>query len=140
MKISRTLTPSLSLSLSLLLFGVAGPAAAAATKAERAQAATTLRVDLASCRNGTTKQAHDACVKEAHAAYGEAVRGVLGDGMADDTSNQSKRCMALTGTDQDACMARMRGMGTTSGTAADGGIYRELSTTMPVKPGSVPAR
>jgi hypothetical protein len=134
MKISHTLA------LSLLAVSLAGPAAAAASKAERAEAAATLRADLASCRNGQTKQTRDACVKEAHAAYGEALRGVLGDGMAEDSSNASKRCMALKGRDQDACMARMQGMGTTSGTAADGGIYRELSTTMPVRPAASAAR
>lgn len=140
MKISRTLTPALSLSVALLWAGVADPAAASATRAERAQAASTLRADLASCRDGSSKQARDACVKEAHAAYAEALRGVLGEGLVEGGSNQSKRCMVLTGADQEACMARMRGMGTTSGTAADGGIYRELSTTMPAQPASAPAR
>ena len=123
-----------------LALAVAGPASAAVTKAERAAAAATLRTDLAACNNGSTKQTRAACVAEAHAAHSESLRGALGDAMPGDSSNASKRCEVLSGRDQDACMARMSGMGKQSGTAADGGIYRELTVTMPAKPAASAAQ
>lgn len=124
----------------LLTLAVAGPASAAVTKAERAAAAATLKADLSACNNGSTKQTRSACVAEAHAAHAETLRGTLGDSMPADSSNQTKRCDALSGADQQACMARMQGMGKTTGTAADGGIYRELTTTMPAQPAASAAR
>jgi hypothetical protein len=50
--------------------------------------------------------------------------------------NALKRCDPLPEPDRADCVARMQGKGTTSGTVAGGGIYRELVTR---EVGAVPA-
>ena len=90
--------------------------------------------EVAACNNGQTQQTRAACLDEARSAYAEARKGILGDGMAADGSNISKRCDALLGDNRSACEARMQGQGTTTGTAEAGGIYRELVTTEPAPP------
>jgi hypothetical protein len=55
--------------------------------------------------------------------------------------NAQKRCQALPDDDRRACLARMRGHGSTSGSVSGGGIYRELvtpeaATPTVVKPGA----
>ena len=123
---------------SVLIAGVAmvSVPAYAASKTPQAEAAAIYKQELAACNNGQTKQTHDACVREAGAAYAEARRGLLGDGMTVDPSNAIKRCDVQRGKDRVACEARMQGQGTTTGTAADGGILREIVTveTVETKP------
>jgi hypothetical protein len=53
--------------------------------------------------------------------------------------NALKRCEPLSEPDRTDCVARMRGQGTTSGSVASGGIYRELVTRTVGVPGAVPA-
>ncbi len=54
--------------------------------------------------------------------------------------NALKRCEPLSEPDRTDCVARMQGQGTTSGSVASGGIYRELVTrSVGVVPGAVPA-
>ena len=52
--------------------------------------------------------------------------------------NAFLRCDALAGDERVACVARIRGEGTVSGSVAGGGILRELVTTevMPSEPKS----
>ena len=75
------------------------------------------------------------CLREAGAARVEAKRG----GLSGDTSesaeyqkNLTARCNYLPAGDREDCERRMRGEGTTSGSVAGGGIYRELRTIVPV--------
>ena len=44
------------------------------------------------------------------------------------------RCEALAGDERTACVARIRGEGSVSGSVAGGGILREIVITEPVKP------
>ena len=58
--------------------------------------------------------------------------------------NALRRCEPLRDPDRQDCVARIRGEGTTSGSVAEGGIYRELVTrevgAMPApEPGVPPA-
>lgn len=53
--------------------------------------------------------------------------------------NALKRCEPLSEPDRTDCVARMQGQGTTSGSVASGGIYRELVTRTVGVPGAVPA-
>lgn len=50
--------------------------------------------------------------------------------------NALRRCEPLREPDRQDCVARIQGQGTTTGSVAGGGIYRELVTR---EPGSVPA-
>jgi hypothetical protein len=45
--------------------------------------------------------------------------------------NQSVRCTALPPDDREDCQRRMGGQGTTQGSAESGGIYRELTRSLP---------
>lgn len=95
--------------------------------------------ERAKCLSGEANQERTACLKEAGAARDEARRGQLGAGDANQQRNVSIRCDALKGDDARDCRARMKGAGTTSGSAATGGIYRETVTreNAPVAPAEV---
>jgi hypothetical protein len=112
--------------LALGLAGIAAPASAAMSAAQ-----TRYQQERAVCTNGTSNQSRDTCLKEAGAAYGEARKGELGESATPDARNASQRCKPLSGDERRDCMARMHGAGTTTGSAASGGILRELVTTEP---------
>lgn len=96
----------------------------------QADAAAQYKREVAACNN-VAKEDKAACLEDAFVAYREARRGVLGDGMVVDSSNLTKRCDVLKGADRLACVARMQGQGTTRGSVAAGGIYRELVIVQP---------
>ena len=54
--------------------------------------------------------------------------------------NALKRCEPLSEPDRGDCVARMQGGGTTSGSVAGGGIYRELVTREPSVAPASPAK
>ena len=119
------------------LAALSGPLLAATTTAGETQA--TYQRDVTACRSGKTGPELSSCMQEARAAYAEARKGVLGDGIDVDTSTAIKRCDALKENDEHvACIARMNGKGTTSGSVAGGGIYRELVTREPAPIAPVP--
>jgi hypothetical protein len=73
-------------------------------------------------------------MREAGAALQESRRGDLSNaGRAQKQDNAQARCDALTGSDHEACEARMQGQGTVSGSVAGGGELREIVTPMPAK-------
>lgn len=80
------------------------------------------------CNSGRSNQSRATCLREANAAYAEARAGKLDDGAAPYAMNATLRCDALQGDDHRDCLIRMHGGGTTSGSVAEGGIYRELVT------------
>ncbi|CAN5239087.1 hypothetical protein BH11PSE10_BH11PSE10_01420 [soil metagenome] len=116
---------------------VAIPAEAATpASAANSDAAARYQQERAVCMNGQSNQDRTTCLKEAGAAYAEAKHGGLrvtgnADGRADRAANATQRCTGLPADDAKACMARMRGEGSTSGTVASGGILRELVTVAP---------
>jgi hypothetical protein len=84
--------------------------------------------ERAACMSGHSHQDQATCLKEAGAARAEARRGSL------DTAkpvSPAARCDVLTGEQHIACIARMNGAGVTSGSVEGGGIYRELTYTVP---------
>jgi hypothetical protein len=99
--------------------------------------------ERARCLDGTSNQDRATCLKEAGAARDEARKGNLNDGDAKYRRNARVRCEALSGDEARDCLARMKGKGTTSGSAESGGILRETVTreTKPVEtvPAAVPA-
>ncbi len=78
--------------------------------------------------NGQSNQDRATCLREAGAAFAQARHEGLSDGPTPYARNARQRCEALPQDDRQGCLARMQGQGTTSGTAASGGIYRELVT------------
>ena len=92
--------------------------------------------ERAACLDGTSQQERVACLKEAGAALAEAKRSRLGNG--EDAralrSNAVQRCDAVRAEDRDSCRRMALGEGTVSGTAAAGGVVKELVTTEPAAP------
>jgi hypothetical protein len=80
------------------------------------------------CTSGRSNQDRATCLREANAAYAQARKGNLNDGATPHARNATARCDALQGADRQDCVARMQGEGTTTGSVAGGGIYRELVT------------
>lgn len=116
--------------------------AAPAASAPSQTAATRYQQERAACMNGQSNQDRTTCLKEAGAAYAEAQHGglkVTGDGGGKDAraSNATQRCINLPIDQAKDCMARMQGAGTVSGSAASGGILRELVTVQPAASAAV---
>jgi hypothetical protein len=108
--------------------------ALAATEATPQTAAARYQQERAMCLSGQSNQDRDTCLKEAGAAFAQAKQGGLDDGNTPFELNALKRCAALPDADRPACVARMQGQGTISGSVAGGGIYREILTTDPAPP------
>ena len=88
--------------------------------------------DRAACNSGRTNQDRATCLQEAGAALRAARQGQLADtGGRESERNRTVRCEPLPAQDREDCMRRMSGEGITSGSARDGGTYREL--TRPVE-------
>lgn len=95
--------------------------------------------DRAVCTSGTSQQPKATCLQEAEAARQAAMAGKLVSGSANQLQqNRDRRCDVHTGADRDDCLKRMQGEGMQSGSAAQGGVLREL--TVPVTPSSQPTQ
>lgn len=116
--------------------GLACSPAHAGDKPASASAEARHRQEVAVCTSGQSNQPRDVCLREAAAAYAEAKRGELNDGNTTYQLNAVKRCQPLPPDDRAACLARMHGEGSVSGSVAEGGVLRELVT---VEPGPVSA-
>jgi hypothetical protein len=68
------------------------------------------------------------CISDATARFDEAQPYVPDPDPGRYARNVFKRCDPLTEPDRSDCVARMQGKGTTTGSVAAGGIYRELVT------------
>jgi hypothetical protein len=104
---------------------------ALAADARRSDAEARYQQERAACNSGQSHQDQATCLREAGAALQEARRGRLDDGQAAYQQNALVRCNALPPEERSACQARMQGQGTTRGSVAEGGIYRELVTREP---------
>lgn len=116
----------------LALSAAAGPAAAAAdaTRVDRSAIKAQFERDRADCLSGRSAQDQASCLKEAGAAYQEAMKGQAdnGESAAQLKANALKRCEPLPAADRADCERRVQGEGSQSGSVATGGIYRELTT------------
>jgi hypothetical protein len=114
-----------------LALGAAGAlsatAAFAADGGRPADAQARYQQERAACLSGQSHQDQSTCLREAGAALEEARRGRLDTGQAARyQENALLRCSVLPSEERSACHARMQGQGTTRGSVAEGGIYREL--------------
>jgi hypothetical protein len=119
--ISRSARAALVLGVAL-----ACSSAGAADKAGATDAKLRWELERSMCMSGSSNQDRATCLREAGAAFEEAKRGGLADGAAPYAQNARQRCDRLPAEERRACVARMQGQGTTRGSAATGGIYREL--------------
>ena len=122
--------PSVRWSLALCVGAALGASAALAAEGKAtSDAQARYQQERAMCDSGQSQQDRTTCLREAGAALQEARRGQLSDGSAAQYQrNALVRCDGLPDDQRDACVARMQGQGTTSGSVAAGGIYRELIT------------
>jgi len=94
------------------------------------------RQDMAECEAQQATQDLAACRLEARNALAEARRNLLSETTANlFEKNQFKRCRVFRGEDREACEARVRGEGTSTGSVQSGGILHEV-----VRPVPSPAR
>jgi hypothetical protein len=105
--------------------------AGAALAAPLSEAQQRYRQERAACMSGASNQDRATCLKEAGAALQEARRGGLSDG--DLARNRMARCAGLPAQDRDDCAMRMEGQGSTTGSARQGGILRELERPVPAR-------
>jgi hypothetical protein len=105
--------------------------AAHAAKEAAADVESRYQRERAACLDGHSEQTRGPCLREAAAARAQALTGGLDTAPQDYEANAARRCAALGDAERTACLARMQGQGTTSGSVAGGGIYRELITQEP---------
>jgi len=90
--------------------------------------------EVAECEAQQATQDLEACRLEARSALAEARRHLLNDTTANlFEKNQFKRCRVFKGEDREACEARVRNEGSSTGSVQSGGILREV--VRPVPPG-----
>jgi hypothetical protein len=124
---TRMLSVPLPLRMLLGTFLLVASAAALATDTAPRSADS----ERAACARHTSAEDRKTCLRETAAAKAEARRGELRVRGADYERNALQRCQALPAADQDACRARVRGEGTSSGSVEGGGIYRETREIVP---------
>ena len=130
LQLSRWLVPA---GLCASLIGLSAYAVASDTSTT--EKARRYQQERQACLRGDTNQVLSACLNEAKARYAEKPGATPELSAAQLLQNATLRCDALKGADRDDCLARMRGEGTTQGSAQSGGIYRELVTPgTPVTP------
>ena len=128
-RIPLTLRPLCT--LAWLAAVLASSPALAAGKTVASAAEVRFQSELAACQSAGYIGDRQACRRDAGAA--RADRAALDDGTdtAQRASNAMKRCEPLPDAERVDCRARMQGLGSTTGSAAGGGIFRELVTVHP---------
>jgi hypothetical protein len=117
-----------ALTLCLIAAALAGTPTLAATQAKPADIQARYLRDSALCMSAKYKGDRDECLSEASTARSMALPSPVDVDPGRYARNALKRCEPLPESDRRDCVARMQGQGTTTGTVAGGGIYRELVT------------
>jgi hypothetical protein len=121
--------PGALLALAAALVAALGSVPAlAAGKARAPSAQAQYQRDVAACRTPQHRIDHDDCLSEASTALASALPPTVAPDPGRYARNARKRCEPLEEPDRSDCVARIEGQGTTSGSVAGGGIYRELVT------------
>ena len=123
----RPLNLLLAVAASIAPFA-AGAATASSTTTDQAERRAIYERDRAACESGKSTQERSLCLHDVTAAYRMPHANKPYDlDPATYQRNQALRCGPLKDKDLEACMARMRGAGTTNGSVQTGGILRELT-------------
>jgi hypothetical protein len=134
MKISPNAFHFIRRSMGVALVAVVCGQALTVGAQERSEKQLRFEADAQACRSGKTGQEFDACMKEAKAVLAAPVGSTPSVSAEQRKDSASLRCEVLTGDEHTACIARMHGEGTVSGSVAGGGILREIVTTEVVPP------
>lgn len=111
----------------LAILPAAWAAGPSASTAER-----TYQQERAHCMSGKSHQDRATCLREAGAARDEARRGALGNQPAGNlAANATARCKAQPPADREACVQRILGAGSASGSVKGGGVIRQTETKVP---------
>ena len=117
---------------------LATPAALAADNAATISAKTRLQHDRVVCSRIRDQGDRDECLSEASTLYAGTQPSNPDENPAQLMRNALKRCEPLREPDRQDCVLRTEGKGTTTGSVAAGGIYRELVTIEVVEPVAKP--
>jgi hypothetical protein len=119
----------------------AAPALAAGASSAAAKSEARYQRDAAVCLGPRYAGDKDECLSEASTARAGREPVTIDLDPERYARNALKRCEPLPETDRVDCIARMQGRGTTTGSVAGGGIYRELVTREAGgAPAAVPAK
>ena len=86
--------------------------------------------EMAACKNGTTQQSTDTCMKEVRNANAAKRAGQLNNEGEQLKANALIRCNVLQGEDKTACEARVSGFGNPQGSVAGGGVITQVETVV----------
>lgn len=123
--------------LALAAVGLPALAAPPARNAEPSAARSRYQHEQQRCMQMRAHDARANCLSEASTAYAATQPDRVDPDPGRYARNALERCKPLREPDRSDCVARMQGQGSTSGSVAGGGIYRELvtrETAEPVKP------
>ena len=129
MKLSSSALHLIRHSVGIGLVAIACGSAFTAEAQDRGDKLRRFEADRQACLSGKTSQTLDSCLKEAKAFLDERADANPPLSAEQLQRNALLRCDALTGDERAACVARIRGQGTVSGSVAGGGVLRELVTT-----------
>lgn len=97
-----------------------------------------LQHDRVVCARIRDQGERDECLSEASTLYAGTQPSNPNENPEQLMRNALKRCEPLREPDRQDCVLRMQGQGTTTGSVAAGGIYRELVTIEPAEPAVKP--
>jgi hypothetical protein len=128
---SRTSRGAVTLVLAAALSPIFAEAASASAPAVSPEA--TYQSERADCVAGRTQQAQKTCLVEAASARDAARKGLLTTETPQVLhTNRQQRCLAQPeGPERAACDRMAQGAGTVTGSVAEGGELRELTTVVP---------
>ena len=97
-------------------------------RSQAAEARAQYQRERAVCLTGKSNQDRATCLTEAGAALNQARHEGWSDSTSKQMRDETKRCNLLPDDERKDCLARMQGQGSVSGSVAEGGILRELTT------------
>ena len=133
----RTL-PILGLCLAAAVSLVGTSAAGAADNAATVSAKARLQQERVVCARIRDQGERDECLSEASTRFAGTQPSHHDENPAQLMRNALKRCEPLREPDRQDCVLRTQGQGTTTGSVAGGGIYRELVTIEVGEPAAKP--
>jgi len=114
--------------LLMLAAALGSTPALAAGNARVADAQAIYRGERVLCMKIESRDERSDCLRQASITFANNRSAPVEDDPGRFTRNALARCGQLPEPDRKDCMARMQGQGTTAGSVAGGGIYRELVT------------
>jgi len=86
--------------------------------------------EMAACKNGTTQQSRETCMREVRNANAAKRAGKIDNAGGQYRANALMRCDVLQGENKVACQARVLGYGSPQGSVAGGGVLTQVETVV----------